>query len=52
MFLDWINLFKNGCLKMHNFQYISTKYNDRNMFFKNCKSCGYTEAFYEPGRLL
>lgn len=53
-FLDWYNLFKSGCLKEHDFEYILTEYNGNKMFFEHCTRCKYTqgmlEKWYEQGQ--
>lgn len=48
LFIDWFYLFKSGCLKKHDFDYIVTSYRGNDMFFQRCRKCNYVEGFSQP----
>lgn len=43
-FKEWLYLFKKGCLKSHDIDYIVTSYEGKSMIFEHCVRCKYTEG--------
>jgi hypothetical protein len=48
-FKDWWFLFRKGCLKSHDFDYIVISKEDYDMFFEHCTRCHYVQGISERG---
>lgn len=50
--LDWLHIYRKGCSKGHDFEYIITHYEGKVMFFEHCTRCKHTEGMIDSGETL
>ena len=50
--LEWLHIYRKGCSKGHEFEYIVTEYQGKVMFFEHCHRCKYTEGMVDSGETL